>query len=330
MSISSNHKIRVAVLRGGPTMDYDSSLSVGEHVLSILRNKPEVYEPVDVLITKNNEWYAKGVRREPHEALEYSDVVWNALCGAYGEGGEIQKILSAIKLPYTGSTAFGSVLSMNKEMAKNAYDQSGLSTPRFEVVTKEDELDKLVNIFQNYLHPVIIKPTNENRRRGVKLIYTFDDLVKSVDSALEYSSKILVEEFIRGREAKCSVIESFRGEKFYALMPVEVFTPRKNKTMLDYDSKFRAPHEYLASSSFTPSENKILEHVAKRAHEALSLRHYSSSDLIMTSQGKVYVLESSPMPDFSKSSLLDKSLGSIGSTSEAFLDHVLRLAVGYK
>lgn len=329
MSVTSNSKIRVAVLRGGPGDKYDSSMKTGEHVLSILRSKPDMYEPVDIFISKEGVWHLMGVKKEPHEALKYSDVVFNALHGQFAEQGEIQRLLSALHVPYTSSSALSSVMSLNKDIAKKAYLDAGLLTPRFEIVTPDDEVEKLVEIFRNYLHPVVIKPSNENYRKGISLVYTFDDLVRAVDKALENSPRVIVEEFIRGREARCGVIEDFRGDKLYALIPVEVVTPKKNQKLPDYELKFKTEPEYL-HGAFTQKENKILEHTAKKAHEALNLRHYSYSDLIMTPQGKIYVLESNILPDFSNDSLLKKSLNEVGSSPDAFVDHIIRLALETK
>ncbi|MFZ2049161.1 MAG: hypothetical protein WAV25_02615 [Minisyncoccia bacterium] len=326
MGISSNSKIKVAVLRGGPSQDYDASLKTGEYVLYLLREKLENYEPIDIFISKDGEWHLKGVRVEPHKALEYADMVFNALHGKYADEGGVQKMLTAMNKPYTGSSALGSVMALNKDLAKSAYLNHGLFTPRHEMVTSEDELDRLVEIFRNYMHPLVIKPNTENSRRGIKLAYTFEELAKYIDEALEYSPKVMVEEFIRGREARCGVIEGFRGEKYYALVPVEVVTPRRNKSLPDYDLKFNSVHDYLDKSTFTPRENKVLEHVAKMAHEALGLRHYSCTDLIMTPQGKVYVLETGTSPDLSKNSLFHKSLESLGASPERFLEHILILA----
>jgi len=326
MGISSNSKIKVAVIRGGPSQDYDASLKNGEHVLYLLREKLENYEPIDIFISKEGEWYLNGVKVEPHKALEYADIVFNALQGKYADEGSVQKLLASLNKPYTGSTALGSVLALNKDLAKKAYLNHGLFVPRHEVLTGDEELERLVEIFRNYMHPLVIKPSDENYRRGVKLAYTFEELAKYIDEALEYSPRVIVEEFVRGREARCGVIEGFRGEKHYALVPVEVLVSKKNKLMPDYDKKFNSVHEYLQENTFSQNEKSVLEHTAKKAHEALGLRHYSYSDLILTPQGKVYVLETGALPDFSKDSLLHRSLEYIGSSPERFLEHVLILA----
>src|SRR3989344_9371566 len=176
MNLSS--KIRVAVLRGGPSSGYDDSLKTGEHILSALRDMSETYEPLDIFISKDGEWHRGGLVHEPHRALEYVDIVWNALHGLYGEDGQVQRILERLQIPFTGSSAVASALAMNKDMAKRLYQEHNLLTPAYEIFT-EDSLneDRLINIFRNYLPPMVIKPT---RQSSVSLVHTFDELKQSI------------------------------------------------------------------------------------------------------------------------------------------------------
>src|SRR3989338_3677650 len=96
-------KIRVAVLYGGPSHAYDDSLKTGAHVLSLLREMPEEYEPIDVLISRNGDWHHAGLVEEPHKVLSRADVVWNALHGAYWEDGSVQQIFKNLHIPFAGS-----------------------------------------------------------------------------------------------------------------------------------------------------------------------------------------------------------------------------------
>src|SRR3989338_5863250 len=94
-------RIKVAVLRGGPSPLYDISLKTGAHVLKLLESSPDKYEPLDIFISKEGEWHTRGVGKEPHKALAYSDLVFNALHGAYGEDGQVQQLLDSMNIPYT-------------------------------------------------------------------------------------------------------------------------------------------------------------------------------------------------------------------------------------
>ncbi len=293
---------RVAVIRGGQSSGYDDSLKTGEHILSALRNMSEVYEPVDIFISKDGEWHRGGLVHEPHRALERVDVVWNALHSLYGEDGQVQRILESLQIPFTGSSAVASALAINKDMAKRLYQEHSLLTPAHELIT-EDNLneDRLINIFRNYLPPMVVKPVH---RSGVFLAHTFDELKQSIKEAFIHSPRVLIEEFIRGDDISCTVIEGVKGEKIHALPP-------------------------LSKSGFKLEavENKQIEEMAKRAHETLGLSHYSSSDFIITPRKKIYILETNSLPMLYKDSLTHQSLHATGWRSRDFVDHVLKLAM---
>ncbi|MES2213925.1 MAG: hypothetical protein V4465_00830 [Patescibacteria group bacterium] len=326
MSISSGSKKRVIVLRGGASTDYAASLKTGEHVLSLLREKPDTYEPIDVFISKDDEWHVGGQRKEPHEAVKHADIAFNALHGHYGENGKVQRLLSHLHIPFTGTKSIESALSRHHAF-KKVLGSHDIRTPKHQEVTAEDDASLLADIFQEYLFPIVVKSPRTSDARIVRLAYTFDELVLAVGEVLQVSPKAVIEEFVRGKEAKVAVMEGARGQKLYSFMPIEVATPKKRKQP-DYEAKFRSKPEYLFPTSFSTEEHKILEAAAKETHSALGLRHYSHSNLILTPAGNVYVLNISSLPEFHKNSLLSESLTAAGWTHIEFLEHLLGLASG--
>src|SRR3989338_1236657 len=293
--------IRVAVLRGGPSPEYDVSLKTGANILSLLRKWEGRYEPVDIFISKDGEWHRDGIVREPYEALGDADVVWNAMHGHYGEDGQVQKQLENLKIPYTGSGMHASARAYDKEVAKLAYQNAGLLMPRHELFTPETLTEeKLVYVVRNYIHPVIVKPASAGSSVGVRLAHGIIELKEATKNAFAHSRKVLVEEFVQGREATCGVVEGLRGEKTYALIPYGNTTQEENA--------------------------KIIE-ISKRAHEALGLRHYSSSDFIITPRGKIYILETDSQPVLHEDSRLYDSLLSTGIKPHDFVDHCISLVL---
>jgi D-alanine-D-alanine ligase len=294
-------RIRVAVLRGGPSYGYDHSLKTGAHVLRELGAMPEIYDPLDIFISKDGEWHRSGLVEPPERALHGVDVVWNGLHGNYGEDGQVQSILNSLQIPYTGSEALAASLSHNKNLAKDIYRKHGLLTPQFETVNEETLTDdQLVVIFRNFLHPVVVKPANGVHSLGIKLAHTFQELKEAIKETFKHSPKVLVEEHIRGNEVVCAVIEEAREEKLYSLVP---------------------------TGNRPPEENKVISEMAKRAHEALGLRHYSSSDFIITPKGKIYILETNAMPTLHEDSHMYQSLRATGWRPGDFLHHSLTLAL---
>ncbi|MDB5266378.1 MAG: D-alanine--D-alanine ligase [Parcubacteria group bacterium] len=326
MSISSGSKKRVIVLRGGPSSDYAASLKTGEHVLSLLREKPDTYEPIDVFISKDDEWHVEGMKKEPHEALKHADIAFNALHGHYGESGKVQRMLSHLHIPFTGTKSIESALARHHTF-KQVLGAHDIRTPQHDEVTAEDDATRLTEVFREYLHPMVVKSPRDADERIVRLAYTFDELVLAVGEVLRESPKAIIEEFVRGKEAKVAVVDRARGQKLYSFMPIEVRTPKKGKQQ-DFEAKFKEKPEYLFPTSFSTDEHKILEGAAKEAHSALGLRHYSHSNLILTPAGNVYVLNISSLPEFHADSLLSQSLTAAGWTHIEFLEHLLGLASG--
>lgn len=317
-------KVRVAVLRGGPSHEYDVSLKTGEHVLSLLRSMPDAYEPLDIFISKDGQWHLNGIVHTPSGALRHVDAVFNALHGSYGEDGQVQQVLENLKVPYTGSGAVASVLAMNKDMTKKVYLDHGLLTPRHEVLVETATPDQLVTIFRTFVHPVVVKPADNGSSIGMKIAHTFHELEEAVKHAFQHSRKVLVEEFIRGKEATCGVVENARGERFYALLPVEI---KKSGHIFDYESKYSGETLGLCPGTFHKSHAREVEEMAKRAHEALGLSHYSRSDFIISPSGKVYILETNSLPGFTEHCPLPKSLLAVGWQPKDFIDHLLKLAL---
>src|SRR3989344_6778687 len=111
----------VGVLRGGASSEYDLSLKTGGAILNALPESD--YDVRDILIDKQGYWHSQGRPAEPHRAIAQVDVVVNGLHGGAGEDGRVQRILESAGIPYTGSRAHSSALSLNKI-------QSGLATPK--------------------------------------------------------------------------------------------------------------------------------------------------------------------------------------------------------
>lgn len=298
MAILSS-KIRVAVLRGGPSSEYDVSLKTGGYVLSLLREMPEKYEPLDVFISREGEWHISGLVSEPHQVLRHTNVVWNALHGTYGEDGQVQKFLENLNIPFTSSGSLASAIAMNKELAKETFLQESILMPHHEIFLEGDlDDDRLIYIFQTYLHPIVVKPTRGSGSLGVVITKSFNELKEKIKEAFRYSPKVMVEEYIRGKETTCNVVENARGDEIYALIP---------------------------DGNFNSAKKKELETLAKLAHKSLGLRSYSSSDFIVTPKGKIYLLETNSQPKFHADTLLYKSLNAVGWRPRDFVDHILSL-----
>ncbi len=326
--MSFAHKIRVGVLRGGPSPEYEVSLNTGK---TILANLPEEYEPLDIFISEDGAWHTTGLEKNPYNILRTVDVVVNAMHGAYGEDGKVQKFMENFGIPYTGSDSMASAIGMNKVMSKNIFNNYGLKTPHHIIVNIDENEDNLMDRIDKGLpFPVIIKPINSGSSLGVSYVEKASQIKDALKKSFEHSPKLMVEEFINGKEVTCGVIEDFRGERIYTLLPVEIKQNKKD-VFYDYNSKYKnLESRYKIPDSFKEDEKLEIQKAASLIHEALGLRHYSRSDFIFNPRRGLLVLEVNTLPELSHRSSFVKSLEAVGGNIKEFLSHLLSKTLGKK
>lgn len=312
---------RVGVLRGGPSSEYEVSLKTGG---SILQHLPAHYQGVDLLVARDGTWHLGGLPTQPARAARQVDVIFNALHGEYGEDGKVQTLLESAGVPYTGSNPFASALGMNKPLAKDIFRRQGIKVPFGLRLSAGEQSEPATYVFQKISPPWIVKPADRGSAVGTNLARTFAELVLALKNAFNFSDNVLVEEYIRGREATCGVINHFRNHEIYTLPPIEIRKGHNN--VWSYAERYSGQTEELCPSHFHDTEKMAIEKLAAQAHRALGLRHYSRADFIVSPRG-IYLLEVNTQPGLTNESLLPKALAAVGCSYPDFLDHVLTLAL---
>lgn len=318
-------KLRIAVIRGGPSNEFDVSLKTGATVLKHLNR--DRYTPVDVFIDKGGQWHMNGVPGNILDLRHHADVAWIALHGRYGEDGAIQRELESVGMPYTGSGVLSSALAMHKGKAKKIFVDHGLSVAPGMIVNVPDITDEVIrDMFRSLPLPLIVKPISGGSSVGMSVVHSFHELYDAINAAAEHGGELLVESMIRGKEATCGIIDDFRGEQHYALMPIEIVPPHDAR-FFSYDAKYSGASQEICPGRFTPAESKAIQEAARIAHKALGARHYSRSDFIVTPKG-IYILETNTLPGLTEESLVPKALEAAGCTLSQFIDHVVGKTVG--
>ena len=319
--------VTVAVLRGGVGDEHDVSLKTGLSVLRTLERT--AFRPLDVFIDRKGVWHVRGTPVAPQRALTGTDVVFNALHGAYGEDGQVQRELERLGVRYTGPAAIAASISMNKVVSKDMAAAQGLLVPRHIMFGVTPHLEaRAIEIWQSFPQPSIVKPLASGSSVGVTLAKSFMQFVDGVKKAFQYAKDVVVEEYIRGREATVGVIDKFRNQSLYALPPVEIILP-KSSDIFDWQAKYGGQTIERVPSGFSRSEVEALEAAAKTVHEKLGMRHYSRSDFIVTPKGP-YFLEVNALPGLTDQSLVPKSLSAVGASMDEFLAHVIAMALEKK
>ncbi len=318
------HRTRVAVLRGGPSEEYDVSLKTGEGVLGAIdRNR---YEPLDIVITKAGDWLLRGMTREPRDILHQVDVVFIALHGAYGEDGQVQRLLDSAGVKYTGSGAMASAIALNKVMTKDHMLPHGVHVARHMVLDKDVRQNisgASASVAELFGPRYIVKPIASGSSVGTLFAESPLMLERALDTALSVYDRVLVEEYIEGTEATCAVVENFRDHARYALPPIEI---ANKKPVWGYEAKYDGSVEEICPGRFSFEDKKEIERLSLLAHEVLGLSHYSRSDFIVAKDG-IYFLETNTLPGLTATSLVPKALDAVGCSYPAFIDHLITLAL---
>lgn len=316
-------KVVVGVLRGGPSSEYEVSLKTGASVLANLDR--ERYDPRDIFIDRKGVWHLHGAPITPQMALRGVDVAFNAMHGEYGEDGQVQRALDALGVAYTGSSAAASSLAFDKHKTKEAVKKLAIRTPRALVLEQPGDFEDMAfEIFRTFPHPAFVKPAIGGSSVGASLAENYHALAWGLERAFAVAPKVLVEEYIKGREATVGVIDNFRNESAYVLMPVEIIPPPEH-SFFNYEAKYGGKSTERVPGNFSQSEKDELSRMAKAVHEGMGLAHYSRSDFIIAPRG-IYFLEVNTLPGLTQESLLPKAVAAVGSSLPLFLDHVIDLA----
>ena len=224
-------------------------------------------------------------------------IVFNALHGKYGEDGFVQSILESLKIPYTHSGILSSSLAMDKVLSRILFKKNKIITPKYFLINKSNKKNFKRKIKEKKIQfPIVIKPVNEGSSLGVYICRNqiqFDKNYKKLSS--EYS-KILVEEYIPGKEIQVAVM----GNK--ALGAIELIPSRE---FYDYKAKYssKAKTQHVMPALLQQKKYDEVLFLAKKAHKILGCRGVTRSDFKFY-KNKFYLLETNTQPGMTKLSLV--------------------------
>ncbi len=315
----------VGVLRGGTSSEYPLSLKTGAAMLAALPG--DRFDTRDIFVDKRGYWHSRGIPIDAARALSQVDVALNALHGGVGEDGSVQRILERAGVPYIGSSALPSSLSLNKIRARQVLQKAGIRMPRaisFSTRNSLNTVEMARIIFAQFGPPYVVKPPNEGASHGIRVAAHLVELPDVLGDVLDAYGAALVEEFVRGQEATVGVIEDFRGEEMYTLPPTHVILPEGARFM-DPLHHEEGSLRHIVPSNFSHSEKQALADIARAAHKALGMGHFSRADIILTSHGP-YLLEVNSIPGLYPGAAFSHMLESVGSSVREFLEHAINLS----
>lgn len=316
----------VGILRGGTSSEYDLSLKTGAAMLAALPE--DRYDTRDIFIDKRGYWHLRGAPVDAARALSQIDVVLNALHGGVGEDGTVQRILERAGVPYAGARPQAAALSLNKIRAREILQQAGVRMPHAVSFTLGNALttgEMAQLVFSQFGPPYMVKPAQEGASTGIHMAMTLLELPDVLGDVLDAFGAALVEQYIRGQEVSIGVIEDYRGEELYALPPAHVVIP-EDARFLQFEHHQEGSLRHNVPSNFSHSEKRAIADLARAAHRALGMSHFSRADMILTPR-TVYLLEVNAIPGLYPGASFPPMLESVGSSVPEFLQHAIKLAM---
>ena len=282
----------VAVLMGGWSSEREVSLASGKACSTALRIAGYRVSEIDV-------------DRDIANILAKTrpDICFNALHGKGGEDGKIQGLLESEGIPYTHSGVYSSSSAMNKAFSKELFKKNNIKTPSYKII-KINELRKI-----KYKNPFVIKPINEGSSKGVYVILNesgMNNLI-NIQNTWVYGDKVLIEDYIKGKEITCSV----NGNQVTEVM--EIFT---NTDFYDYEAKYtNGASEHIIPAKIPSSISKLVQEISLKAHKIFKCKGVTRSDFRFDenfgSDG-LFILEINTQPGMTSTSLVPELFSRIG------------------
>ena len=347
-------KMKVAVIFGGMSNEHDISLISASNVINNLDKSK--YDVIPIGITKKGRWYfypgdVDAIKSDKWELntdnvpaailpdplyggiatildgeinIIKVDVVFPVLHGKYGEDGTIQGLLDMARIPYVGCGCFASAACMDKHYTHTVLEYNGIRMARYRTI-KQSELERLDQICEDIVNdlefPLFVKPASSGSSVGVNKAVCFEDLKNAVKLAFTHDRKVIVEEYIKGREIECAVLGA---DNPFASEVGEIISCND---FYDYDAKYILGTSGLSIPADIPAESsKEIRDTAVKAFKAIGCFGLSRVDFFLTEDGKVYLNEINTMPGFTSISMYPKLMDNFGISYSELLDKLIALS----
>jgi D-alanine-D-alanine ligase len=349
-------KIRLGILFGGKSAEHEVALQSARSIVAALDRKK--YEIVLIGIAKDGLWYrhdpsrflahaddASRIRlvgrgekvtvvsgRDGAELVALSgrrgavklDVVFPVLHGPYGEDGTVQGMLKLSGVPFVGASVLGSAVGMDKDVMKRLLRDARLPVGKFIVYRRGrrreisfDGARRAVGL------PMFCKPANMGSSVGINKVRSRKEFDFALGEAFRYDDKVVVEEFVAGREIECSVLGN---ENPVASLPGEII-PRHE--FYSYEAKYIDDKGAVLDipAKLPPAIMKRIQDISVRSYRALCCEGMARVDLFLRGQGEVLVNEINTIPGFTKISMYPKLWEASGLPYGRLLDRLVALAL---
>ncbi len=338
--------MKIVVLAGGLSTERDVSLVSGRGVYAALKENGHQVVMLDIylgyegdtkdIFDKDIDWAkavmnisdqapdiekVKALRKDDSrmffgpnvlEICRMADIAFLALHGDVGENGKVQATFDLLGIKYTGTDSFSSALAMDKAISKQLFMMYGVSTPESFLLRSED--DERVPDF-----PCVVKICNGGSSVGVYMANNESEYRSAIKDAFRYESKVMVEQFIKGREFTCCVIEG-------RALPIVEIAPKSG--FYDYKNKYQAGSTIeTCPAEISGGKTAKIQAEAVKAYNALGIKTYARMDFIMNDKGDVYCLEANTLPGMTPTSLIPQEAAAMGISYGELCEWIVEISL---
>ncbi len=290
---------KVAVLKGGGSLERTVSLRSGARAQTVLRQLGHEVVAIDV----GQDMLAQVIEAKP-------DAAFIALHGRDGEDGTVQGLLETIGVPYTGSGPAACMRCTDKALAKYLMREAGIPTPDWSAFKESAAKDLGVVAALPYIErklgfPMVAKPASQGSALGVKFAHTSDELPKAIVGALSYDRKVVLERYVKGRDLAVSVLDAETAGDEPVALPVIEAIPREAE-FYNYESRYEiGMTTFVCPAELPDGVTERAQELALAAYGLLGCHGVARIDLMLDEDsGELTVLECNVVPGLTETSLL--------------------------
>ncbi|MFZ3011805.1 MAG: D-alanine--D-alanine ligase family protein [Minisyncoccia bacterium] len=307
----SKDKLKIGVLFGGKSAEHEVSLQSAKNIISALDKTK--YQITQIKIDKDGKFDFGKIKN--------FEVIFPVMHGPFGEDGSMQGLLKLAGVPFVGPSVLGSAVGMDKDVMKRLLRDAGIPIGKFVTLKQGDNID-FIKIKKELGLPMFIKPANMGSSVGINKARNEKEFKQGTGDAFKYDSKIIIEEFIEGREIECALLGN---DMPMASVPGEIIA---NQDFYSYDAKYRD----TGSKSVIPAQidkktTKKIQELAIKTFQALNCEGVSRVDFFLKKNGAVLVNEINTIPGFTDISMYPKLWEASGISVSKLLDRLIELAM---
>ena len=248
---------------------------------------------------------------------KYADVVFLALHGDMGENGQLQATLDSFGIRYTGSGYVGSLLAMDKDLAKKMLVGAGVPTPAWMLVDLAQKLPEDVSAEVGF--PCVVKPCSGGSSVGVSMVDNAAQLSDALQAAAKYERYVLVEKRIVGRELTVGIVDG-------QVLPAIEIIPKEG--FYDYTNKYQGGKTLeICPAPIDDATRDTSAALTRRAFDALRLGGYARFDWMLDGDGGLWCLEANTLPGMTPTSLLPQMADAVGIDYDSLCEKLVLLAL---